>query len=101
MSQKGSFRWLIWEYYGDYNGPKDADCFLRYFLAKLARQNSDTAYRAYITDALRMTTENTAKYAGGVYQKSRWFDLANPPKEETRTAEEIIEHMKKKLEGVT
>lgn len=54
----------------------------------------------YITDALRTIAENTAKYAGGVYQKIRWIDLTNPPKEETRTADEIIEHIKKKLEEV-
>lgn len=48
-----------------------------------------------------MITENTAKYAGGPYQKLRWIDLASPPKEETRTAYEIIEHMKKKMEEVS
>lgn len=55
----------------------------------------------YVADALRIIGGNTAKYAGGSYPKARWIDIIHPPKEETRTAEEIIEHMKKKLEGVS
>lgn len=54
-----------------------------------------------MTDALRLIGEHTAKYAGGSYQKARWADIINPPKEKTRTADEIIEHMKKKLEEVS
>lgn len=48
-----------------------------------------------------MIGENTAKYAGGSYLKARWIDIIRPPKEETRTADEIIEHMKRKLEEVS
>lgn len=55
----------------------------------------------YVTDALRIIGENTAKYAGGSYLKARWTDIIHPPKEETRTADEIIERMKKKLEEVS
>lgn len=35
------------------------------------------AYRAYLTDALRVIGENMAKFSGGEYLKSRWIDLAN------------------------
>lgn len=55
----------------------------------------------YVTDALRVIGENTAKYAGGSYLKARWADIINPPKEDTRTADEIIEHMKKRLKEVS
>lgn len=55
----------------------------------------------YATDALRIIGENTAKYAGGSYLKARWTDIINPPKEDTRTADEIIEHMKKRLKEVS
>lgn len=55
----------------------------------------------YVTDVLRLIGENTAKYAGGSYTKDRWSDIINPPKEETRTADEIIDHMKKRLEEVS
>lgn len=59
------------------------------------------AYRAYLTDALRVIGENTAKYAGGNYLKARWADMALPRKKETRTAGEIIEHMKKRIKEVS
>lgn len=51
----------------------------------------------YVTDALRIIGENIAKFGGGSYVKIRWIDLIHPKPEETRTANEIIEHMKKKL----
>lgn len=55
----------------------------------------------YATDALRIIGENTAKYAGGSYMKVRWADIIDPPKEDARTADEIIEHMKEKLKEVS
>lgn len=51
----------------------------------------------YVSDALHVIAENTAKYVNGRYLKARWADVIRPQKEETRTADEIIEHMKKKL----
>lgn len=53
-----------------------------------------------MTDALRIIGENTARYAGGSYLNTRWADIIHPPKEETRTADEIIEHMKRRLASV-
>lgn len=47
------------------------------------------AYRVYVTDALRLTVENTAKYAGGSYIKARYIDIIEPKKQENRTGEEI------------
>ena len=44
-------------------------------------------YRAYITDALMILTENTTKFAGGRHLTKRWADKFIPV--ETRTAEEI------------
>jgi hypothetical protein len=51
----------------------------------------------YVTDALKAVAENTAKYAGGGYIKARYIEIIDPPKEETRTGEEIITQMKAKL----
>lgn len=53
----------------------------------------------YVTDALRMICENTARYAGGGYPKARWADIIRPPKEETRTAEEIVNYMKSRIKS--
>lgn len=56
-------------------------------------------YRVYVTDALMATVNNTSRYAGGTTIKDRYFDMVSPQKEETRTAEEIIEHIRSGLRG--
>lgn len=63
----------------------------------LKKQDQEKAYRVYVTDALKTITENTAKYAGGSYMKSRYYDFIHPKPEETRTPEEIIGNMKEKI----
>ena len=65
---------------------------MRYCLAKRDEKNLDKAYRIYVTDALRLITENTAKSAngGGSYYKMRFAEIIEPPKAETRTSDEII-----------
>lgn len=66
----------------------------------LRKQAQERAYRAYVTDALKTITENTAKYAGGSYMKARYYDLENPKPAETRTGEEIISQMKAKIASI-
>ena len=44
-----------------------------------------------MTDALKITVENTAKFAGGSYIKSRYIDIIEPKKVDTRTGDEIVE----------
>ena len=55
------------------------------------------AHDIYVTDTLRLITENTAKQVGGSYIKERFADILDPPKEETRTAQEVIDNIKTKL----
>ena len=59
----------------------------------------EKAYRVYVTDCLRVLTENTAKYVQGNYVKMRYIEMIEPKPEETRTADEIINGIKKKLKG--
>ena len=47
------------------------------------------AYRVYVTDALRLVTENTAKYAGGNYIKARYIEVIEPKQQDNRSCEEI------------
>lgn len=56
-------------------------------------------YRIYTTDALKVIAGNTAKYAGGSCMKARYADIIYPQPEETRTAGEIIDSIKRKLGG--
>ena len=63
----------------------------------LKKQDQEKAYRVYVTDALKIITENTAKYASGSYMKARYFDAENPKPVETRTGREVIEQMRTKI----
>lgn len=64
------------------------------------RRQEEEQYRIYITDALKTLTENTAKMFGGATMKMRYAELIDPEpqKEETRTAEEVVDSIKEKLE---
>ena len=63
---------------------------MRYVLAEYRREQEDKAYRIYVTDALRLISENTASSVGGKYITARFADVIAPPKEEdNRTCEEI------------
>lgn len=63
---------------------------MRYVLAQYRREQEDKAYRIYVTDALRLISENTASSVGGKYITARFSDVIAPPKEEdNRTCEEI------------
>lgn len=67
-----------------------------------ARHNEylkEELFRVYVTDALKILTSNTAKYAGGEYLKKTYREAVNPKPEETRSADEIIANIKSKLGG--
>ena len=61
----------------------------------IKRQADEDLYRAYSSDAMRITADNVGRIGGGYSMKERYADLVNPPKEETRTEEEIIAHVLK------
>ena len=56
----------------------------------------EKAYKIYVTDSLRIIGENTAKFAGGGYLKSRWADVVDSRPKEARTGEEIVAEVIKK-----
>lgn len=58
-------------------------------MSRYKREQEEKAYRVYVTDALRLTVENTAKFSGGNYIKARYIDIIEPKKQENRTCEEI------------
>ena len=64
---------------------------MRYVVSKYKEQQKEMAYRIYVTECLRMITENTAKQSGGSYINKPFADLigSNKPNDE-RTADEII-----------
>lgn len=64
--------------------------------AHIREQARNEAFQIYTADALKVLGENTARFAGGSYMK-RFIDLIMPAPKETRTGDEIVEHMKQKL----
>ena len=62
---------------------------MRYAIARYQSQQRDLAYRIYVTNCLRIMTENTAKQVGGNYISAEYEDLINPKKKDNRTGDEI------------
>lgn len=62
---------------------------MRYAMARYQSQQRDLAYRIYITDCLRIISENTAKMGGGPYITTKFADIINPKPVDNRTGEEI------------
>lgn len=63
---------------------------MRYAIARYQSQQRDLAYRIYVTDCLRIISENTAKMVmGGSYITANFSDIINPKPSDNRTGEEI------------
>lgn len=58
-------------------------------MARLNEKARNDAYRIYVTDALRLVAENTARYVSGDYIKMRYAEIIEPKKQDNRTCEEI------------
>lgn len=63
---------------------------MRYAMARYKESRREVAYRIYVTDCLRMITENTAAMVNGVYTTKRYFDCISERKEEVKPGEEIL-----------
>ena len=62
---------------------------MRYAIARYQSQQRDLAYRIYVTDCLRIISENTAKMGGGSYVTAKFADIINPKHADNRTGDEI------------
>lgn len=65
---------------------------MRYVEAKVKQALEEKAYRIYVTDSLRAIINNPGN--------QRYADMIKPRKVETRTATEIIDHIKSGLQGI-
>ena len=62
---------------------------MRYVTTRYQSQQRDLIYRIYVTNCLRIMTENTAKQSGGNYMTAESEDLIKPKKKDNRTGNEI------------
>ena len=70
---------------------------MRYVIARFNEQQREMAYRIYITDSLKILSENSSNLAGGSRITTRFADIIKPQKTETRTATEVIDHIRQGL----
>ena len=72
---------------------------MRYAVSKYKEQQKEMAYRIYVTECLRLMTENTAKQSesGGSYINKPFADvIGNSKPKDERTADEIIADITKR-----
>ena len=62
---------------------------MRYAMARYQSQQRDLAYRIYVTDCLRIISENNAKICCGSYITAKFEDIINPKPVDNRTGDEI------------
>ena len=62
---------------------------MRYAIARYQSQKRDLAYRIYVSDCLRIISENTARISNGSYVTAKFADIINPKPVDNRTGEEI------------
>lgn len=70
---------------------------MRYVNARVNKETREEACRIYVTDGIKIISENTAKLAGGSSFKIRYSELFGAVKEETRTEEEVVQDIREKL----
>ena len=63
---------------------------MRYATARYTEKQGELAYRIYVSDCLRITTKNTAKFAGGSFMEADFRDVLKPKQKDNRTAEELV-----------
>lgn len=76
---------------------------IEHCIAFFRRQQKEQMYRVYITDALKAIAENTSRMYGGVSIKTRYADIIgdeNTHREEKRTPDQIIDHIRNKLKAL-
>jgi hypothetical protein len=68
-------------------------------IAFFQKQKRQEELEYYITDTLMYIAQNTANISGGKVPKNRFYEIMNRKPEETRTAQDIINNIKRKLGG--
>ena len=64
------------------------------------KEMEEKAYRFYVANCLQVITKNTAMVSGGNYIPKSLNEILNPPKEETRSKQEIINTLKAKCDRI-
>lgn len=72
-----------------------AEYVTQHIMQTAKAESDERLYRTYVTDSLQAIANNIGKAIGGTTVNKRFYDIVyKKPVKESRTAEEIIEHMK-------
>lgn len=69
---------------------------MRYAQARYNQHQRDLAYRIFVSEGLRILTENTAKMAQGAYLIVNFLDIINPKPKDERSGAEIASDVLKR-----
>ena len=64
------------------------------------KEQQEKAIKIYYGECLRSISENTAKFVGGSYIEAKLSDIINPKPVDNRTADDIINGIKGKLNKI-
>ena len=70
---------------------------MRYATARFNQHQRDLAYRIYVTDCLRILTENTAKSNGDSYKTVSFYEIIRNKKEKELKPGEAKASIREKL----
>lgn len=79
---------------------------MRYVSSRIEEQVNDDIYRIYVTNALKILTGNTARFAGGTELTKKYSDIISDKTEEEmeeeqeQQAQDVINRMKEKISKV-
>lgn len=78
---------------------------MRYLILRRREDLQELGYRIYVTDAVRLVVENTAKIGGGSLLSKRWADTLKSQNKrvlahDTRSPQEIVADIAEKA-GLT
>lgn len=74
-------------------------------ISSFLQEQENRLYRTYITDSLKIMSENIAKYIGGSYMPERFAKIYETNKnkkqeKEEKTEEQVIDDIDKKLKAI-
>lgn len=73
-------------------------------ISSFLQRQEDRLYRTYVTDSLKIMSENIAKYIGGSYMPERFAKVYEPrekrPEKDEKTEEEVINDIDARLKAI-
>lgn len=74
----------------------------QYISQRFEDEQKAEIYRIYVTDALQLISENTARFAGGKVMGKRYYEIFDTGQDEPqRTSEDVIASISRQLDELS